>query len=162
MMSKPCHTNSTLRLWTIAVWSPRSGASAGNIWTKRNAGGVTDSNIPTSLSREVSLSLFRVVQEAVHNSIKYSGESHCKVHLERKAEEIELEISDRGAGFDWDGMEKGKGLGLVSMSERIHLVNGRITIDSKPNVGTTIRACVPLAAHTSGSLVMSAQQERAV
>jgi PAS domain S-box-containing protein len=104
----------------------------------------TDRNIPLSLPREVSLSLFRVIQEALHNAIKYSGQKHFEVHLQGKADEIELEISDRGAGFDVASMRNGKGLGLVSMTERIHLLNGRISIDSKPNIGTTVRACVPL------------------
>jgi signal transduction histidine kinase len=105
----------------------------------------TDRNIPASLPREVSLSLFRVIQEALHNATKYSGAKHFEVHLEGKADEIELEVSDRGVGFDIAGMKNGKGLGLVSMTERIHLLNGAITIDSKPNVGTAIRASVPLA-----------------
>ena len=103
-----------------------------------------ENDIPSSLPREVSLSLFRVIQEALHNAVKYSGQSHFTVHLEGKDGEIDLEVSDRGAGFDVSNMKNGKGLGLVSMTERIHLLSGRITIDSKPNAGTTVRASVPL------------------
>jgi PAS domain S-box-containing protein len=103
----------------------------------------TERNIPGSLPREVSLSLFRVIQEALHNAIKYSGQKHFEVRLQGKADEIELEVSDRGAGFDVTRVKNGKGLGLVSMTERIHLLNGRISIDSKSNAGTKISACVP-------------------
>jgi len=103
-------------------------------------------NIPSSLPPEVSLSLFRVVQEAVHNAIKYSGEKHFEVRLQRESEHLELEVSDQGVGFDASNRRNGGGLGLVSMAERIHHVNGTFVIDSQPNAGTRIRACVPLTA----------------
>jgi PAS domain S-box-containing protein len=101
-------------------------------------------NLPTSLPSEVSLSLFRVVQEALHNAVKYSGQKHFEVHLQEIAGELELEVMDRGKGFDPKKM-KGGGLGLVSMAERIHHVNGTFRIDSQPNAGTRIHARVPIA-----------------
>ena len=104
----------------------------------------TERNIPGSLPREISLSLFRVIQEGLHNAIKYSGQKQFEVRLEGKGDEIELEVSDRGTGFEVSRVKNGKGLGLVSMTERIHLLNGRISIESRPNAGTTISACVPL------------------
>jgi signal transduction histidine kinase len=105
----------------------------------------TEKSIPASLPRDVSLSLFRVVQEALYNAVRHSGEKHFEVHLQAGANEIELEVRDRGVGFDPASMKNGKGLGLVSMTERIELLDGRITIDSKPSLGTTVRASVPLA-----------------
>jgi PAS domain S-box-containing protein len=107
-----------------------------------------EKGIPSTLPREVSLSLFRVIQEALHNALKYSGQKHFKVLLQGYAGQIELEVSDRGAGFDPSSMKNGKGLGLVSMTERIHLLNGTISIHSKPSVGTSIRASVPLPERT--------------
>ena len=105
----------------------------------------THESVPASLSREVSLSLFRVIQEAVHNAAKYSGERHFKVHLQGKPGEIELEVVDHGVGFDVESA-KAAGLGLVSMAERINVLSGTFTIDSKPNFGTRICASVPLPA----------------
>jgi len=102
-------------------------------------------NIPDSLPREVSLSLFRVVQEALRNAVKYSGQKHFEVRLQAKDTEIELEVSDQGTGFDPASLKNGCGLGLVSMAERIRHVNGTFTIDSGRNVGTRIQARVPLA-----------------
>jgi len=102
------------------------------------------SNIPSSLPREISLSLFRVIQEALHNSAKYSGEKRFEVRLEGKSGEIELEVSDRGVGFDVASVRSNEGLGLVSMAERIHLLSGTITIESKANAGTRIHARVPV------------------
>ena len=103
-------------------------------------------NIPSSLPREVSLSLFRVVQEALRNGVKYSGQKHFEVRLQEISGQLELEVSDRGVGFDAMKTKKGGGLGLVSMAERINQVNGSFSIDSQPNVGTRIRARVPMAA----------------
>jgi signal transduction histidine kinase len=102
-------------------------------------------NIPDSVPREVSLSLFRVVQEAVRNAIKYSGEKHFEVRLQGASGYLELEVNDEGGGFD-AATTNGGGLGLVSMAERIHQVNGTFTVDSQPNAGTRIRARVPVAA----------------
>jgi PAS domain S-box-containing protein len=101
-------------------------------------------NIPDSLPREVSLSLFRVVQEAVHNAIKYSGQKHFDVRLEGTSSELELEVKDEGVGFDAASTNDGGGLGLVSMAERIHQVNGTFTIDSRVSAGTRVHARVPL------------------
>jgi PAS domain S-box-containing protein len=108
-----------------------------------------DGNLPDSIPREVSLSLFRVVQEALRNAVKYSGQGRFAVRLKEYAGQLELEVSDQGVGFDVTKTKKGGGLGLVSMAERIHQVNGTFSIDSRPNLGTRIRACVPLAAQRS-------------
>ena len=104
----------------------------------------TERNVPKALSREIALSLFRVIQEALHNSAKYSGEEHFEVHLQGAVHGIELEVRDRGVGFDVAKVKSGGGLGLLSMSERIHLLNGTISIESKANAGTKIHVCVPL------------------
>jgi signal transduction histidine kinase len=104
----------------------------------------TTQNVPTFLPRDVSLSLFRLVQEALHNALKHSKGTHFYVHLEGMADGIALEIRDWGIGFDANNGRKKKGLGLVSMHERIQLLNGRIDIDSRPNAGTRVRVHVPL------------------
>jgi signal transduction histidine kinase len=104
----------------------------------------TVKDIPDSLPRDVSLSLFRVIQEALHNAAKYSGKKHFEVHLRGTREHVELEVSDSGVGFDTTDAQNAAGLGLVSMRERVHLLHGTINIDSKPNAGTRIHVLVPL------------------
>jgi signal transduction histidine kinase len=104
----------------------------------------TDTNIPDTLPREVSLSLFRVIQEALHNAVKYSGEKRFEVYLHGRPGEIDLEVSDRGVGFDVSRASGNRGLGLVNMAERVHLVNGTFNVDSQLNGGTRIRVRVPL------------------
>src|SRR5215471_11078744 len=94
----------------------------------------------------VGLSLFRVLQEALNNAIKHSGVKRIEMQLREDSGEIHLVISDLGRGFDVEAASQGKGLGLTSMRERVRLVNGTISIESKPMGGTTIRVRVPLAA----------------
>ncbi len=93
---------------------------------------------------EISLCLFRVLQEALHNAAKHSGVRHFDVCLRETADKIQLTVSDSGAGFDIDAAKRGRGLGLISMEERVKLVNGTLSMQSQPNLGTTVHACVPL------------------
>ena len=101
-------------------------------------------NVPGSLPPNIPLSLFRVLQEALHNSAKHSGAKRFIVRLWGKPDEIWLSVSDSGTGFDSEAAKKNLGLGLVSMEERLALVNGNLYIESQPNLGTTIYARVPL------------------
>jgi PAS domain S-box-containing protein len=102
-------------------------------------------NIPRELSKEISLCLFRVLQEALQNAVKYSGVRNFQVVLKCASREVELSVSDSGSGFDLDEVMSGAGLGLTSMKERMKLVDGQLSIESKPGMGTTIYARVPLS-----------------
>lgn len=101
-------------------------------------------NVPTNLPSEIALCLFRVLQEALQNAVKYSGVRKFLVSLKATFNEAQLSVQDLGCGFDPEKAISGHGLGLTSMKERLKLVDGRLSIDSKPEHGTTIRACVPL------------------
>ena len=103
-------------------------------------------NIPKDLSQEISLCLFRVLQEGLQNAAKYSGSRQAKVSLTAGSNEIRLTVQDSGVGFDLEEAIKGRGLGLSSMKERLKLVSGELSIHSQPQQGTTIHACVPLVA----------------
>jgi PAS domain S-box-containing protein len=101
-------------------------------------------DLPSPLSPDISLCLFRVLQEALHNSAKHSGVRHFEVRLWGASDEIHLAVSDSGAGFDSEAAKEGRGLGLISMEERLKLVKGTLSIESQPKRGTTIHARVPL------------------
>jgi signal transduction histidine kinase len=106
-------------------------------------------DLPNPLpSPEVSLCLFRVLQEALHNASKHSGIRHFEVELWGRPGEIDLAVSDSGAGFDVQAAREGRGLGLTSMQERVKLVNGEFSIESQPNRGATIRARVRLGSQS--------------
>jgi PAS domain S-box-containing protein len=106
-------------------------------------------DLPVPLSPDISLCFFRVLQEALHNSAKHSGIRHFEVELWGTPDEIYLTVRDSGVGFDIDAAKASRGLGLISMAERMRLVGGELSINSRPMRGTTIHARVPL---TSGSL----------
>jgi signal transduction histidine kinase len=104
------------------------------------------SGIPRTLSKELSLCLFRVLQEALQNAVKYSGVRSFTVDLHGTAESIELTVSDMGTGFEEHDAFTRHGLGLISMRERLQLVHGELSVKSKPGAGTTIRARAPVKA----------------
>jgi signal transduction histidine kinase len=108
-------------------------------------------NVQRKLPHEVSLCLFRVLQEALQNAIKHSGSRHFRVWLRGRPNEIELTVHDSGRGFELEEASNGPGLGLTSMRERLNLVDGKLQIDSKVKLGTTIRALVPLVPKKSAS-----------
>jgi PAS domain S-box-containing protein len=100
-------------------------------------------DVPRPLSPDISLCLFRVLQEALHNAAKHSGVRQFEVRLWGTSDEIHLTVTDSGAGFDREAAKESRGLGLISMEERLKLVNGTLSIDSQPKRGTTIHARVP-------------------
>jgi PAS domain S-box-containing protein len=104
----------------------------------------TDKNVPPHLPKDISLCLFRVAQEALHNAVKHSGADRFTVDLSAIPGEVRLQVADAGKGFNIEAAKKNRGLGLVSMQERVHLVHGRFSIESKPGKGTKILAFVPL------------------
>jgi PAS domain S-box-containing protein len=106
----------------------------------------SETDVPTDLPNDVSLCLFRVAQEALHNAVKYSGVNQLTLELFGMGGSIQLVVSDAGVGFDVEEAKRNRGLGLVSMQERINLVHGRFFVESKPWEGTTIIAVVPLKA----------------
>jgi signal transduction histidine kinase len=110
-------------------------------------------DVPRSLSQTISLCLFRVLQEALQNAVKHSGARDFEVNLHGREHEIRLMVTDRGVGFDLQDAMRHRGVGLISMQERLHLVNGKLSIESQAGVGTTILARVPLARTESTTLV---------
>jgi PAS domain S-box-containing protein len=101
-------------------------------------------DLPSPVPADISLCLFRVLQEALHNSAKHSGVRRFAVRLWGTSDEIHLTVMDAGIGFNREAAKTGRGLGLVSMKERLKLVNGTLSIDTQPKRGTTIHARVPL------------------
>ena len=97
----------------------------------------------SSVSSDVGLCLFRVLQEALHNAARHSGAGRVEVQLWEHAEEIHLVINDQGRGFEIERAMQGKGLGLTSMQERVRLMKGKIHIRSTLMAGTTIHVQVP-------------------
>jgi PAS domain S-box-containing protein len=100
-------------------------------------------SVPEGVSRRVAVCLYRVLQEALRNAIKHSGRRKIDVTLVGGVDQIELKVRDFGAGFEVS-TSQGRGLGMISMNERVKSVSGRLAIRSTPQHGTTIHARVPL------------------
>ena len=101
-------------------------------------------DVPLNLPPDVSLCLFRIMQEGLHNAIKHSGVRRFEVEVYGTADALELTLHDDGVGFDPEAVASGAGLGLTSMRERLKLVDGELSICSKPKQGTTLHARAPL------------------
>jgi PAS domain S-box-containing protein len=101
-------------------------------------------NVPGSVAPDVSLCLFRVLQEALHNGVRHSQVRHFDVHLRGTGDAVHLTVRDEGVGFDVDAARRGLGLGLTSMMERLKLVGGELFVESQSKRGTTVLACVPV------------------
>jgi PAS domain S-box-containing protein len=101
------------------------------------------------LAKDVSLSLYRVLQEALQNAIKHSGVRRFSVELGEDGGELRLTVSDLGVGFDPAKADKYRGLGLISMRERMRLVQGEFALESEPGGGTTVRCRVQAAGESA-------------
>jgi two-component system sensor histidine kinase UhpB len=96
----------------------------------------------SDLDDDAQLVVYRVAQEALSNAARHSGASRIDVRLRRAAQAgVELEVSDDGSGFAFDESEGG--LGIAGMRERALLIGGELTIESRPQHGTTVRLTVP-------------------
>ena len=104
----------------------------------------THQGVPHDLPSDLTLSLFRVVQEALQNAVKYSRAGTVTVDLRGESDALVLTISDDGVGFDV-AAAAGTGLGLISMNERIDAVGGTFDIRSRRGRGTLLAIRVPLA-----------------
>jgi PAS domain S-box-containing protein len=101
-------------------------------------------NLPTGLPTEISVCVYRVVQEALQNVVKHSGSRHAHVALHGGVDDITLTVKDSGVGFDPYEAMSGRGLGLTSMAERLKLVGGQLAIHSERGGGTMVQALVPV------------------
>jgi signal transduction histidine kinase len=95
-------------------------------------------DVPTSITKESALCLFRVAQEALSNTIKHSGVRNGRLELFGDRGILHLCISDGGAGFDSEVVSAKGRLGLISIQERVHAAGGTIAVESRPLRGTRI------------------------
>ena len=107
-------------------------------------------NVPRELPDDIALCLYRIVQEGLQNVVKHSDATTAKMTLQADEKELHLEISDHGSGFDSVATAGNSSLGLVSMRERVRLVQGQISILSNQGEGTKIEVRVPLPARAGG------------
>lgn len=106
---------------------------------------ITCHDLPKTVSQDIATCLYRTAQESLNNVVRHAKASRIEVELIQTSMGLTFTIADNGVGFppDLPRSESG-GLGLLSMKERIALVGGTLTIDSRIGGGTTLRASIPL------------------
>jgi len=97
-----------------------------------------------SIATAPALCLYRVAQEALRNVVTHAAAAHVDVRLARVSDHAELTVADDGRGFTVDPARNGHGIGLVSISERVRLCRGTVSIVTELNSGTRIKASVPM------------------
>lgn len=101
--------------------------------------------IPDQISLPAKITLYRLVQEALSNAFRHAGGIGQEIHARREGDDVMVEVSDRGPGFDVAAVhdlmkDLGEHLGLLGMRERIESLGGSLSIESKPGQGTKIKA----------------------
>ena len=96
------------------------------------------------LAAGVAICIYRVVQEALRNITEHSGAPSATIVVRKENNAVLLAIEDSGRGFDPAAERPTRGLGIISMAERVHLLNGAFSIESAPGAGTRIRVLLPL------------------
>jgi signal transduction histidine kinase len=97
----------------------------------------------SAVDKDVALCLYRIIQEGLKNIAKHSQARRAEIFLHNDGECINLTVRDKGIGFDPHEKRQKPGLGLSSMRERIQLVCGEFSIETRPGQGTIIRVSIP-------------------
>lgn len=114
---------------------------------------VSHENLPAVINPDVTLCIYRVVQEALQNAMKHSGAREVLVHLNGSGPLLTVNIVDDGVGFDVPA-GFGKGLGLISMNERLEGLGGTLTIRSSPKTGVRLKIQVPFEGAAAPSVAV--------
>jgi signal transduction histidine kinase len=98
-------------------------------------------------SREAEVGLYRIIQEAVNNAVRHAHAHDLVVSIHFLDDAARVSVVDDGRGFDQDrdDLASGRHLGILSMRERAHLLDGRCEVRSTPGQGTTVEATIPLS-----------------
>jgi PAS domain S-box-containing protein len=110
--------------------------------------------VPDDVPKDVALGVFRVLQEAVNNALKHGRSEIVHASLYGSDAGIQLDVVDGGAGFDVAAAMRNGGLGLISMQERVSLLNGQLLVESRRGAGTRVHATIPLSDQGNASAAL--------
>jgi signal transduction histidine kinase len=99
--------------------------------------------------------LYRVAQEALRNAARHAAAKRAAVTLRVGPDAVRLTVRDDGRGFDVSAARSEGGIGLAIMEERVRLIHGVMSVDSRPGRGTTLRVAIPLD-HVNASSPLNA------
>ncbi len=148
-----CHTGCIPRdCGSSGWWPPSKDCSPTSPRSARAT--FTHENVPAAIPPDLTLCLFRIAQEALQNALKHSQAENVSVHLSGNSHSLTLTVADDGVGFVVDEVW-GRGLGLVSMGERVDAFGGTFTVQSSPRGGTRLEANVPLEVTNNTSALVN-------
>ena len=104
---------------------------------------LTHQNVPATLAPDLTLCLFRIVQEGLQNALKHGRARDVSVTLTGRPAGIDLTITDDGVGFDVEAAWH-SGIGLISVNERVKAIAGNFKLRSSPGAGTRLEVRVPV------------------
>ncbi|MFV9550479.1 ATP-binding protein [Algibacter sp. PT7-4] len=106
---------------------------------------VIDHGLENRLENSLELTIFRIIQELITNVIKHAQATESTIHLTNHDDTLNIMIEDNGKGFNPNQVTtKNKGMGISSIDKRVEHLNGKMTIESEPNKGTTIIIDIPI------------------
>jgi len=135
-------------------WIPAIRFLAEGVSKRANLSIQIKTTIAGRLPGPAEIALYRIVQEALTNAAKHSKASQVWIRIGRKNRVFWCSIEDDGVGFDVRAVEsdyKRRGLGLISMQERLNAIGGTLSLDSKPGRGTKILIRLPTEASNASS-----------
>ena len=94
-------------------------------------------DIPDKIDTMVSLSIYRIIQELLHNTIKHAKASEILIQINTEGDELVIQYEDDGRGFDLERLKR-KGMGLDNIKSRVNYLKGEISFDAKPGEGTSV------------------------
>lgn len=117
-------------------WQAREVSKRSGVWVNVDAEGVSE-----RLPEEYKTSVYRIVQEALHNCVQHAGAHRVQVSVKEESGRLRVAIEDDGKGFD---AARAKGMGLLGIEERVSRLGGGFAVESQPGHGTALRVTLPL------------------
>lgn len=102
---------------------------------------IKESVLQYKIASLAGITIYRIIQETINNAIKYAAASDIKINIDEEGEQLLVQIEDNGKGFDIDTIDFGNG--LLNMQKRVEDVEGKLSIESKLNLGTKIFFTIP-------------------
>jgi signal transduction histidine kinase len=119
-------------------WQAREVSKRSGLWVQVDAEGVSE-----ELPEEHKTSVYRIVQEALHNAVQHAEAHRIVVTVRQEAQRLRVTIEDDGKGFD---PARTKGMGLLGIEERVSRLGGTFAVESQHGGGATLRVALPLEA----------------
>lgn len=90
------------------------------------------------IHQTVSITVYRIVQELINNSIKHAAAKNVVVQVAKENDQLNITVEDDGKGFDTAGLQQSKGIGWNNIQNRVDILKGRLDVQSSPGAGTSV------------------------